>query len=213
MQGKVFLFDMDGTLISSHGVVEAIWRRWADRHQLDGEALLAKAHGRQAIETIRLFAPHGLDVEAEAAWVNQQAEQETPGIKPVEGALSLLTQLSPHEWALVTSARRQIAERWLRAAGLPRPVNFIAAEDVSKSKPDPEGYRLGVQCLGCSIRDAIVFEDAEAGLEAGRRAGAKVVGVGGAQHLSHLADAWITDFRQVQISRDPSGGFRLRFTG
>jgi sugar-phosphatase len=213
MQGKVFLFDMDGTLINSHEVIEAIWRRWAGRHHLDSEALLAKSHGRQAIETIRLFAPAGVDVEAEAAWFGEQAVQETAGIRPVEGARSLLARLSPHEWALVTSAKRLLAERWLRAAGLPQPVNFIAAEDVARGKPDPEGYRLGARRLGCSIEEAIVFEDAEAGLEAGRRAGAKVVGVGGANHLSHLADAWIADFRQVQIAREVHGGFTLRFTG
>jgi sugar-phosphatase len=210
MRGKVFLFDMDGTLIKSHKIVEDIWRRWAIRHRIEGESVLAKAHGRQAIETIRLFAPAGIDVDAEAAWVNDQALQETTGIDPTEGVHALLSQLSSHEWALVTSAKRMIAERWLKAAGLPRPANLIAAEDVSKSKPDPEGYQLGAQRLGCQVEDAIVFEDAEAGLEAGRRAGAKVVGVGEARHLSYLADAWIPDFRQVRIMRQSDGDFTLR---
>lgn len=62
MRGKVFLFDMDGTLIDSTEVIEEIWHRWADRHGIDGHAVLAKSHGRQASETVRLFAPKGIDL-------------------------------------------------------------------------------------------------------------------------------------------------------
>ncbi|MCG7392483.1 HAD-IA family hydrolase [Microvirga sp. ACRRW] len=211
MRGKVFLFDMDGTLIDSNGVIEEIWHRWAGRHGIDGHAVLAKAHGRQAAETIRLFAPGGVDQEAETAWVNEQAARETKGIKATPGAKAFLAQLEPYEWAIVTSAKRFIAEQWLAAAGLPQPRTLIAAEDVSRSKPDPEGYRKAAQHLGCAAADAIVFEDAQAGLEAGRQAGAKVVGIGSASHLSHLADSWISSFRQVDPLRDPSGGFRLQF--
>ena len=142
---------------------------------------------------------------------NQQAAKETRGIKPVPGAKAFLAQLRPDEWAIVTSAKRIIAEQWLAVAGMPQPETLIAAEDVSRSKPDLEGYRLAAQRLGCEASEAIVFEDAEAGLQAGRRAGAKVVGIGSAGHLFHLADTWISSFRQVDLLREPLGGFRLRF--
>ena len=191
MQGQIFLFDMDGTLIDSNGVIEDIWHRWAGRHGLDGHAVLAKAHGRQAAETIRLFVPEGVDQAAETAWINEQAARETKGIKAAPGAKEFLAQLHATEWAIVTSAKRFIAEQWLAAASLPQPEVFIAAEDVLRSKPDPEGYRLAAQRLGREAKEAIVFEDAQAGLEAGRQAGAKVVGIGSANHLSHFADAWI----------------------
>lgn len=211
MQGQIFLFDMDGTLIDSNGVIEGIWHRWAGRHGLDGHAVLAKAHGRQAAETIRLFAPEGVDQVAETDWINEQAAMETSGIKAVPGAKAFLSQLRSDEWAIVTSAKRFIAEQWLAAAGLPQPEILIAAEDVSCSKPDPEGYRLAAKRLGHEASEAIVFEDAQAGIEAGRRAGASIVGIGSANHFFHLADTWISSFRQVDLLREPLGGFRLRF--
>lgn len=211
MRGKVFLFDMDGTLIDSTEVIEEIWHRWADRHGIDGHAVLAKSHGRQASETVRLFAPQGIDLEAETAWFNEQAAQGTQRIKAVSGAQDFLSGLEPHEWAIVTSAKRSLAEEWLAAAGLPQPRIFIAAEDVSRSKPDPEGYRMAAARLGCAADEAIVFEDAQAGLEAGRKAGAKVVGIGSSNHLSYLADNWISDFRQIEPVREDAGGFRIRF--
>ena len=210
IRGKAFLFDMDGTLISSHEVVEAIWRHWASRQGIDGASVIAKAHGRQAAETVRLFAPAGTDPAAETAWINHLAAQETKGIVAIDGAGALLDSLAPHEWALVTSAKRSVAERWLAAAELPQPATFITADDVSRSKPDPEGFRSAAQRLDCPIEDAIVFEDSEAGLEAGRRSGAKVVGIGAATHLRHLADAWISDFRQIQVVRE-ADGFTLHF--
>ena len=94
---------------------------------------------------------------------------------------------------------------------MPPPVTLIAAEDVKRSKPDPEGYCLAARRLGYAIDKAIVFEDAEAGLQAGRSAGAQVVGIGASDHLTYLADAWIADFRQVNLSRDALAGFRIRF--
>jgi sugar-phosphatase len=211
MRGQIFLFDMDGTLIDSNGVIEEIWHRWAGRHGLDGPEVLAKAHGRQAAETIRLFAPAGIDQVAETAWIHEEATKETNGIRATPGAKAFLAQLRPDEWAIVTSAKRFIAEQWLAAAGLPQPEVFIAAEDVSRSKPDPEGYRLAAKRLAHEASEAIVFEDAQAGLEAGRQAGAKVVGIGSASHLIHLADTSISSFRQVDLLREPLGGFRLRF--
>ncbi|WP_243375265.1 HAD family hydrolase [Microvirga solisilvae] len=211
MRGKVFLFDMDGTLIDSTEVIEEIWHRWAARHGIDGHAVLAKSHGRQAIQTVKLFGPEGIDLEAETAWFNEQAALGTDRIKPVTGAKEFLSKLEPHEWAIVTSANRPLAESWLAAAGLPQPETFIAAEDVSRSKPDPEGYRKAAEILGFDPTDAIVFEDAQAGMEAGRGAGAKVVGIGPSNHLAHLADSWIADFRQIEAFREASGGFRLQF--
>lgn len=211
MLGKIFLFDMDGTLIDSNGVIEEIWYRWAERHGLAGDAVLAKAHGRQAAETVRLFAPEGVDQAAETAWINEQAAKKTHGIRATPGAREFLAALRHDEWAIVTSAKRFIAEQWLAAAGLPQPETFVAAEDVSRSKPDPEGYRLAARRLGHEASEAIVFEDAQAGLEAGRAAGAKVVGIGSAIHLFHLADSWITSFREVDLIRESLGGFTLRF--
>ena len=54
----------------------------------------------------------------------------------------------------------------------------IDGNKVSKAKPDPEVFLLGAKELGLAPSDCVVFEDAEAGIEAAKRAGMKTVGIG-----------------------------------
>jgi beta-phosphoglucomutase len=54
---------------------------------------------------------------------------------------------------------------------------------TSKAKPDPEVFLLGAEKLGLAPEDCIVFEDAAAGVEAGKHAGMRVVGIGSADVL------------------------------
>jgi sugar-phosphatase len=65
----------------------------------------------------------------------------------------------------------------LRAAGLPVPQVLVTPERLSLGKPDPEGYLLAARELGAAPGDCVVFEDAPAGIQAGRAAGMHVVGI------------------------------------
>jgi beta-phosphoglucomutase-like phosphatase (HAD superfamily) len=57
---------------------------------------------------------------------------------------------------------------------------LVAAEDVSRGKPDPEVFLEAARRLGVPPAKCIVVEDAEAGIEAARRGGMPSVGVAGA---------------------------------
>ena len=54
----------------------------------------------------------------------------------------------------------------------------IDGNKVSRAKPDPEVFLLGAKELGLKAADCVVYEDAEAGIEAARRAGMGTVGIG-----------------------------------
>ena len=54
----------------------------------------------------------------------------------------------------------------------------IRAEAVGASKPAREGFLKGAAELGVDPADCVVFEDSEAGIQAGRAAGMRIVGVG-----------------------------------
>ena len=113
LPARALLFDMDGTLVNSTPVIVGLWRRWAARHGVDPEALLSASPGRRAIETVRMFAPPGMDVVAEAASLAKAAGEETEGLAPIPGASALLHSLPRGCWAVVTSAERVLAERWM----------------------------------------------------------------------------------------------------
>lgn len=77
---------------------------------------------------------------------------------------------------------------------------IVSAEDTSHSKPEPEEYLLGAQKLGVNPDECIVLEDAKAGVEAGKTAGMKVIGVrnNNDQDLS-AADEVVNNLTEVKI--------------
>lgn len=199
-----FLFDMDGTLVDSTPVVEAVWTAFGERHGIDPAALLAFAHGRQAVDTVAHFLPELSEAERAELVAALVAEEvtRTDGIVQIPGAVALLEGLIADgvPVAVVTSAPRELAVARLRAAGVPVPEVLVAAEDVTKGKPDPEGYRRAAELLGVPIGECVVFEDAEAGLAAAVASGARAVVVGGhasptTERLARLAD--YTGFRAL----------------
>lgn len=181
-----YLFDMDGTLVDSHRVVEAVWTEFCRRHGLEPAVVLAYAHGRQAADTVAHFLPRVPDAQRAELVGDLLAEEvaRTDGIVEVPGARALLAVLAEAgaPVAIVTSAPRELAVARLNAAGVGIPAVVIAAEDVERGKPDPSCYVLAAQRLGVAIRRCVVFEDAEAGLAAAVASGGTVVVVGG--HVS-----------------------------
>ncbi|MGO4298614.1 HAD-IA family hydrolase [Leifsonia sp. RAF41] len=194
-----FLFDMDGTLVDSTAVVESVWTEFCLRNDLDPVALLAYAHGRQAVDTVAHFLP-ALGETERAALVAELVAQEltrTDGIVEIPGARMLVQRLLTDRApvAVVTSAPRDLAVVRMRAAGVPVPDVLIAAEDVQRGKPDPQGYRLAAEHLGVPIADSVVFEDAEAGLVAAVASGARVVVVGAHESATTADLPRLRDYR------------------
>jgi len=174
---------------------------WAAKHGVDIDALLSISHGRQNHETIRLIAPH-LETPEEIAFLVQTEEDCHEGIREVRGARALLDSMgSAAPWAVVTSAWRTLAEKRLQLAGLPIPGVLITSDDISHSKPHPEGYLLAAARLGVAPADCVVIEDAHAGIDAARAAGMTVIGITTTFPRTQLGCEWcIGDFRELTVS-------------
>ncbi|GAA3764321.1 HAD-IA family hydrolase [Streptomyces tremellae] len=209
---RALLLDMDGTLVNSDAVVERVWRGWAARHGLDPEAIMGVVHGRQGYATMAALLPDRPMAEnyAENERMLAQETADTEGVVPVPGAAAFLAALDGLPHALVTSADTALATARMGAAGLALPAARITAEDVSASKPDPEGFLKGAAELGFSPADCVAFEDSEAGIAAALAAGARVVGVG--PRAAALAPtAHVRDLTQVTVEQDAAtGGIVLR---
>jgi sugar-phosphatase len=202
------LFDLDGVLIDSTPAVARVWRRWAIERGFDPEEVVARAHGRPSLTTVREYLPNA-DHEAENREVERREIDDLEGVVPLPGALELLGSLPAGRWTIVTSCTRPLAEVRIKAAGLPLPEKMISSNDITQGKPHPEPFLKGAAVLGCPPEQCVVFEDVPAGVRAGRAAGARVIAFMTTFQESALREAganWIRrncgDIRVIDRKKD-----------
>jgi sugar-phosphatase len=178
------LFDLDGTLIDSIAAVEEAWQRWA---AAEGVVLAdaASFHGRTADDLVSQLLP-APRVRAAVARLSALEQSSRLPVVATRGAVALLHQISPERLAIVTSATRAVALARLAAAGLQMPSLLITADDVSRTKPDPEPFLAGRRWSGDSA-PAVAFEDTVAGLRAAKAAGCITIGIVGTEPAPVLA--------------------------
>ncbi len=201
---------MDGTLVNSDAAVERVWRRWADRHGLDGDEVMKVVHGRQGYASMALLLPDRPMEQNHADNARMLAEEtaDTEGVVAIPGAPEFLASLRGLPHALVTSADVALSTARMAAAGLAQPDVRVTAESVGASKPDPEGFLKGAAELGVDPADCIAFEDSGAGITAARAAGMRVVGVGPRAGL-HGPDVVVEDLTRVRVEAAADGSLRL----
>ncbi|HOQ22889.1 MAG TPA: HAD-IA family hydrolase, partial [Microbacterium sp.] len=204
------LLDMDGTLVDSHAVVERLWTEWSLAHGVDPAQTLAIIHGRQGQDSMALLLPDRPHDEnlAENRVLLAAETAQTDGVVAIAGAAQLLDDLTDLPHALVTSASRDLAQARMDAAGLRMPAAAVTAEDVARSKPDPEGFVAAARALGVDPAACIVVEDSANGIAAGLAAGMRVIGVG--PHAAEGGPTWlVADATGIRVTPDADGGLAV----
>ena len=189
IHAEALLFDNDGTLVSSLESVHRCWTRWAEEFGITAEDLArVELHGRTAVAIAADLLPADV-VPAAVARIEALEVEDVPngGAVLLPGTRDFLDSLPADRWAVVTSATRRLAEARLAHAGI-LPKTLVVAEDVTRGKPDPEPYLLAARQLGVDPARCVVFEDAPAGLQAGRAAGMITVALA-TTHQAHELDA------------------------
>lgn len=206
------LFDMDGVLVSSLGSVERSWERWAEARGVDRELAIHTAHGRRAIETVRLLRPDLNDME-ELQWLERMEIEDKVGLETLAGVERILKNLPEKYWTVVTSATERLARSRMEAAGIRVPTRIVSADVVTQGKPHPEPYCKGAELLGLTPAECLVIEDSASGVQAGHAAGCRVLATLYSHSLESLTDAdWIVrslDDFHVQVR---GNALEVRFT-
>lgn len=201
--------------MDSTPAVARVWTKWALAHGFDPEETVQKAHGRPSLTTIKELLPNAADPIAENQVVLRGEIEDTEGVVPLPGVCDFLKALPENRWALVTSCARPLAKVRLEAAGIRVPEKMITSDDVRRGKPDPEPYLKGAALLGLSASECVVFEDAPAGIRAGKTAGARVVALPTSSPESDLESAgadWIVPgyAHLTLVSANGFPGLKLR---
>lgn len=212
LRPRGILFDMDGVLVSSLGSVERTWETWARARGIDPVLAVHTAHGRRAIETVRMLRPDLNDVE-ELNWLEQMEIADNVDLSMLHGVKPILDVLPKSCWTVVTSATERLARSRLKLGGVPVPEKIVAADMVTHGKPDPEPYRRGAELLGLHPSDCLVIEDSASGAKAGHAAGCTVLATLFSHSLASLvyADWVVRSLEDVHVQLS-GNAIQVRFT-
>jgi sugar-phosphatase len=173
---KAVLFDLDGVLIDSTAAIERVWTRWAIARGFDPKEVLAAAHGRPSLAMVKEYLPDS-DHEKESREAERCEMEDLEGVVACNGARELLAALNGARWTVVTSCSNELAEAKLSAVGIPVASLMVTFSDVEHGKPHPEPYLKGAARLKCLPSECVVLEDAPAGVQSGKAAGCRVIGL------------------------------------
>lgn len=187
---QAFLFDLDGVIVDTAHFHYQAWRRLAnEKLGFDiSEEFNESLKGVSRTESLDRILAHGgvslEDVTKEAyatlknQWYVELVNQMTPAdILP--GVTDFLAQTRADGIKIALGSVSKNAKPILERIGILAAFDaIIDGTKISKGKPDPEVFLKGAEELGIPPSECVVFEDAVAGIEAGRRAGMKTVGIG-----------------------------------
>jgi HAD superfamily hydrolase (TIGR01509 family) len=192
------LFDWDGVIIDSKALHEAAWnqvaREFGYRHGPEDFRRHFGTQNRRAISETLGWTQDDAQIEriSERKEVLYRERLQGSGdllLPGVRAFLELLEQ-SGIPRVVVSSSPRLNIDRVLEGAALGNSFQgIVAAEDTSRGKPDPQGFITGAQRLHLPKERCVVFEDAPAGIEAGRRGGMRVVALTTTHAAPELAGA------------------------
>ena len=198
------LFDLDGTLVDSTGVVDRSWIALAAEFGLDPQRLRG-FHGVPARGIVDALLPPEQRVPA-LARITEIELADTDGIHMLPGAERALRELAGAPVAIATSCTAPLAAARIGAAGVPAPEVVVTADDVTNGKPAPDPFLLAASRLGIDPARCLVVEDAPKGLEAARAAGCATLAVTTTTTADGLqADAVVRSLADVRFSVGDDG--------
>jgi beta-phosphoglucomutase len=190
------IFDLDGVLISSSdchrrafeeefarvGVYDFSYRRFSGWRTVDVFRAVFQEKNLTITEEILRDSARRKSARASELLAVQDsvAEDCVPVVRKLAGRYRL---------ALATSGSRETVRMFLDRTDLgPCFQSVLVGEDVQHAKPSPEIFSRSIDALGLKPEACLVVEDAVAGVQAARSAGARVIGFG-EEHVAELQAA------------------------
>ncbi len=207
---RAVIFDMDGVIVDSEPLhIEAekqILRKYGV--EISTDELRTYTGTTAEFEFTDLIRKYRLNTTVDRLFREKETilfrllEEQT---KPIKGVVRLIKSLKRHglKLAIASSGHRKLVHYFLKRLRIANHFDsVICAEDITRSKPDPEIFFKAAKSLGLDPAECTVIEDSTLGVEAAKSAGIKCLAFrnpnSGNQDLSK-ADLVIDDFAKLDV--------------
>ena len=194
MRPTAVLFDNDGLTLDTEPIwtraEEVLFARYGVEFTMDHKRyILGSSPAVAAVKLEELLGHPGQELIEELYALTIAAFAD--GVEPMPGALELIAALrdAGTPIGLVSNSRRAFVDAALGAAGLTDTFAVtVVGEEVARAKPAPDTYLAAAAALGVEPSACVVLEDSPTGVEAGRAAGMRTVGVPSVDGVELAAD-------------------------
>jgi len=194
---RAAIFDLDGVIVDTAKYHYLAWKRLANQHGFDfSESDNERLKGVSRIRSLEILLEIGdisLDEVTKTKMAAQKNEWYVDYIRNMDssellpGAAEYLQSIRARGVKIALGSASKNAPLILGRLGIAQLFDVIVdGNKVSQAKPDPEVFLRAASELGTAPASCVVFEDAEAGVQAALRAEMGVVGIG---KLPGLKDA------------------------
>ena len=207
---KACIFDLDGVIVDTAKYHYLAWKNLAnsidiDFTEEDNERLKGVSRMRSlgiimeiGNKTVSEEEMQKLATQKNEEYVSYILKMDDSEILP--GVLDFLNELKAANIGIALGSASKNAPTILKQIGLTEYFDaVIDGNSVSKAKPDPEVFLKGAEALNVSPNECIVFEDAEAGVEAALAGGMRCVGIGSEEILGK-ANLVVKGFQNLKFN-------------
>jgi beta-phosphoglucomutase len=207
MNKKAFIFDLDGVIVDTAKFHFLAWKKLADSLNINfTHEINEQLKGVSRVRSLEIILSQGnvqASQEDKNNWLAQKNEDylafvhqmDKSEILPrVEEVLQFLK--ANHQYVVLGSASKNARPILEKVNILHYFDALVDGNDVTNAKPDPEVFLQGANQVHVAYKDAIVFEDSVAGIQAANVAGMTSVGIGEKEVL-HESDFCFRDFTEM----------------
>ena len=211
MRIKACIFDLDGVIVDTAKYHYIAWKRLADdlgihftekdNERLKGVSRMASLEiileiGNVVLDEAKKEELTSLKNKWYVDYINRMTPEEI-----LPGSLEFIRELKKANISVAIGSASKNTPLILERVNLKSLFDAVAdGNNVHKAKPDPEVFLTAAGMLGVKPENCVVFEDAEAGVEAALNAGMKCVGIGSSETLSK-AHLIVKGLNQMNINK------------
>lgn len=200
MENICVLFDMDGVMLDTESQYDIFWGHAAERYSIPIPNFAKVIKGTTLPNILKKYFSEYSQSELDILIADLDKFEADMDFSEIRGSIAFVKALkeSGVKVGLVTSSNNA------KLANVNKAVHFdqlfdtiVSAERVEHGKPNPECFLLGAKDLNANPKNCFVFEDSFAGIEAGTKAGMRVIGLATTNPADKLQDkciAVISDF-------------------